>query len=272
MTISVAYERLGKHDEAISWIHRKEPYLATAGQEQVYSYHANLGTFMIHKWFATKSEDKTLLQKGADEIAEALKIKPDAHFGREAMQLYLVQEAIEPNYERAKPFEGDRTKRQKALLGLMTLGSAWESKEVWEHVEGTLGRGTLGLYSMVGRRITELGGHTVERNQYHSNLYYDAIVANGKQWNEHRTEFMMERLKAGRHPDTDGQFWEGYKEVPPVDPKPFEPTWWERNREDILEMAVLVAILGAIIVLPTVLIVKAVRRRRARRASALGNG
>jgi hypothetical protein len=33
-------------------------------------------------------------------------------------------------------------------------------------------------------------------------------------WQAHRTEYMMQRMQAGRHPDTDPAFWQKYQELP----------------------------------------------------------
>src|SRR6185312_8181540 len=40
------------------------------------------------------------------------------------------------------------------------------------------------------------------------------LRAEADAWQKARTAFMTERLKAGRHPDTDSNFWVGYKEQP----------------------------------------------------------
>src|SRR5262245_27183830 len=52
----IACDRLGRGDEAISWMEKKRAQLETLDpsqpqvKEQRYCYHANLGTFLVHRW------------------------------------------------------------------------------------------------------------------------------------------------------------------------------------------------------------------------------
>lgn len=75
--LAVAHEKLGNHDQAIGLMREKQ-----LGFPDLYETHANLGTFYIHK-----GEHK----KGVEEIAKAIAINPDAHFGREIYQKALVE-------------------------------------------------------------------------------------------------------------------------------------------------------------------------------------
>ena len=55
----VACDRLGRDDEAILWMDRKLKQMQsqnTDDQKHIYRYHANRGTFMVHRW----------LRQGAD--------------------------------------------------------------------------------------------------------------------------------------------------------------------------------------------------------------
>ena len=75
--LAVAYEKLGNTDKAIEIMLQK-------GREYpgIYTTHANLGTFYIHAG---------RYLEGITEIDKALEINPDAHFGRELYQKYLVE-------------------------------------------------------------------------------------------------------------------------------------------------------------------------------------
>jgi tetratricopeptide (TPR) repeat protein len=75
--LAVAYEKLGHHDEAIKTILKKDKIAPG-----LYETHANLGTFYIHAG---------RLEEGIEQIDLAIKINPDAHFGREKYQKLLVQ-------------------------------------------------------------------------------------------------------------------------------------------------------------------------------------
>lgn len=75
--LAVAHEKLGDHERAIALMHEKEQLFPG-----LYETAANHGTFLIH---AGRFEE------GADEIARAIAIDPDAHFGREVYQELLVR-------------------------------------------------------------------------------------------------------------------------------------------------------------------------------------
>jgi tetratricopeptide (TPR) repeat protein len=75
--LAVAYDKTGQHDKAIETALRTERH-----HPGRYETAANLGTFYIH---AGKLSD------GIPHIDRALKINPDAHFGREKYQKLLVE-------------------------------------------------------------------------------------------------------------------------------------------------------------------------------------
>lgn len=79
--LSVAYDKTGQHDLAIETAHK-------AGKLQPgrYETEANLGTFLIHSG---------KLEEGLVHIDKALRINPDAHFGREKYQKALVEYVLE---------------------------------------------------------------------------------------------------------------------------------------------------------------------------------
>ena len=82
------------------------------------------------------------------------------------------------------------------------------------------------------------------------------LRAEADAWHAARTAFMTERLKEGRHPDTDPHFWDGYTERPapglPTISVPEAYHSWRRMRERI----VLLVVLGV----PTFLVVWLVGR------------
>jgi tetratricopeptide (TPR) repeat protein len=75
--LAVAYHKLGRNDKAIETILLKEQK-----HPDLYETYANLGTFYIFvgEW-----------EKSLEYIDKALAINPDAHFGRERYQKYLVE-------------------------------------------------------------------------------------------------------------------------------------------------------------------------------------
>lgn len=79
--LAVAYDKTGQHDKAIETAQRTEKL-----RPGRYETAANLGTFYFH---AGK------LEAGLPHIDRALRINPDAHFGRERYQKLLVEYALE---------------------------------------------------------------------------------------------------------------------------------------------------------------------------------
>ncbi|HZL88003.1 MAG TPA: hypothetical protein VFB96_06465 [Pirellulaceae bacterium] len=78
--IAVSYEKIGRHDKAIETILAKENI-----QPGLYETYSNLGTFHI------LAGD---FEKGLPYIDKALAINPNAHFGREMYQKWLVEYAM----------------------------------------------------------------------------------------------------------------------------------------------------------------------------------
>lgn len=79
--LAVAYEKTGQHEKAIETMLAKEKI-----KPGLYETYSNLGTFHI------LAGD---LEAGLPYIDKALAINPDAHFGRERYQKWLVEYALE---------------------------------------------------------------------------------------------------------------------------------------------------------------------------------
>ncbi len=165
----VACDRLGRGDEAIAWMEKKRAQLDRLGasrpevKEQLYRYHANFGTFLAHRW-SREGADRTKIdqvKKARDEIAKALEINPDAHFGREKYQLRVLEWIVDPpkaagerflpnllgwepgadDVNLADPRAADQAVR--GLAGLVVLGNAWESVDIFHAAECCLHHDTL---------------------------------------------------------------------------------------------------------------------------------
>jgi tetratricopeptide (TPR) repeat protein len=158
----VACDRLGRHDQAIEWMARKRGQLdrlAAAGEgasaelaEHEYRYHANLGTFLAHRWFAAGADREAMddLRSGRDHIARAIELNPGAHFGRERYQLLFMEWMLDPpehpRYTAAHIFDAIKSDHERipnalaaagyddaveGVSGLIALGAAWESVDAY---------------------------------------------------------------------------------------------------------------------------------------------
>lgn len=150
---AVACDRLHRSREAIAWMAKKRAQLKPFPQdkEHWYRYHANLGTFQAHDWLRSGANRKNISQmkSARDHIAQAIKINPNAHFGREKYQLMAMDWIVEPlRHEKSdgridempsfmefgideKREESRATQIANGLAGLIVLGDAWESLDVF---------------------------------------------------------------------------------------------------------------------------------------------
>ena len=265
----VACDRLGRGEVAISWMERKLSQIQDqdpSDPRHLYRYHANVGTFIMHEWLRGGADRSQIerVRAAREHIALAIEINPDAHFGREAYQLLAMDWIINPpteswhdlpnllgwsfgdiHGERTEPSEAEEAVH--ALAGLVILGNAWESVDVFHALNVALqrdsvgfersrdgGRNTLAYFAWLrcceliddGKSSLYPGAPTgndlksvlpapdfPSQNSLLENAFSD-LRADAESWHVNRMAFMNGRLRAGRHPDTDSRFWEGYDEAP----------------------------------------------------------
>jgi tetratricopeptide (TPR) repeat protein len=265
----VACDRLGRDNEAIDWMTRKLERLdyldAAPGKlkpehlkEHRYRYLANLGTFWVHRW-ARDGADRSRIDEvktARDYIAKAIQLNPNAHFGREKYQLMALNWLIDPpanndtneppTFFNPKDPNTPPAEAVRGLSGLIALGNAWESVDVFNALALALEHdGDRSSVAELARQrayeLIDAGKRSMlpnaqsdpeklkERVRSTSRFVGDNFIRAEKQlvvayrdlrteadaWNKERTEFMLRRLKSGRHPDTDPHFWDGYKPPPP---------------------------------------------------------
>lgn len=221
-------------------------------KEAWYRYYANLGTFKIHHWFRMGAKVETIgeAQEARDLIAKALEINPNAHFGRERAQLRTMEWVIDLKLKppgsmladflnRARTPDEKPSDTIKGLAGLVVLGNAWGSPDLFyamatmlavkkdSHL-GTLARlraeellqgGANPLSQELAAewrsgKLPLMGWMPGDIELPYLEQSFRSLRRAADKYHAHRTEFMLERLKAGRHPDTDASFWDGYQEVP----------------------------------------------------------
>ena len=186
----VACDRLGRHDEAILWMEKKNTVLALlpdspSKSTHTYRYLANLGTFHAHRWL--KAADKSNLrdiEKAAELIRAAIKLNPNAHFGREKYQLLALEWirkvrnqaapqsrefsawemqvpcflGIRPDYGTTESLESNRFEdASTGLGGIVALGAAWESIDIFYALYTVhLCRSESAIANLAAFRIAEL--------------------------------------------------------------------------------------------------------------------
>ncbi len=255
--IAVAFDRLGQDEMAVIWMDRKRKVLDKLGNQAPsyhwYSYHANLGTVLFHDWMHKGASIRSVeeARAGRDHIAKAIRIKPDAHFGREPVQLAAMDRIIAVVGGTEKPTESgalavDGLKKKEIVngwAGLIVLGGAWESPDAFAELakSGWLivkSKTTFYLAELRARELFRQGRKAIwtDRSSF-LHLTFDsleerefqALRANADSYVKHRQDFMLVRLRQGRHPDTDPDFWNGYQPVPH-----YEPPWLQDEFEHLV--------------------------------------
>jgi hypothetical protein len=295
--IAVAFDRIHKDGQALLWIEKKRAVLKKMGSAATdvhdwYRYYANVGTFHAHHWFATRPVKHDELEEAEKDIAKAIELNPDAHSGREGYQLAAIQwilgnlEVSEKDRvsfadspELKEAFANDK-KRQKpeGLAGLIRLGGAWESPDIYDALAGrltqTMRGGMLSQVAILRRDelikdgkkpvgpISDAFWHEDGNYAKESKREFERLRADTEAWKKERDDFMIARMNQGKHPDTDSDFWEGYKERPR--PDLWKPPFWETADWMDISFRIVLLIAGSAIAATVLLLIRrAVRRRRA---------
>ena len=269
--IGVALDKLGRDDEALQTMARKRALSPAfnpndkANREAWYRYFANTSTFRAHRFLKAGAPKEKLdeMKVARAQIKRAIQIKPDAHFGRERYQLMAMDWIIARKTGATKKTLGQwiaardgwkpftyketlaQTGRKRAvegLSGLIVLGGAWRSPDVFEALAASLNASDgVTLRHMALQRAQELldagqpslGGlekgaiseaiwadnyetvHVNLRNYPRLDALFLRLRAEAESWNMARQNWMIAKLKSGAHPDTDADFWQGYEEKTP---------------------------------------------------------
>jgi tetratricopeptide (TPR) repeat protein len=112
--LAVAQHKLGDHRAAIATMEAKERALPG-----IYETYSNMGTFYIYTGE---------LDEAAKWIERALHINPNAHFGREKYQLWLVQWIKAGMPQGAEGFSGDTLVRFTGFAPFVAARSGYNGK------------------------------------------------------------------------------------------------------------------------------------------------
>lgn len=306
----VACDRLGRGADAIRWMERKAERLARHPDdtEHAYRLHANLGTFLAHDWIRRGADraDTSEMRRGRDEIAEAIRINPDAHFGREKVQLAAMDWILDPPpltpdgeipdllvNSASRGGREDDSELARGLAGLVALGNAWESVDVFHSLAACFGH-SANLSELADERCDELqragrrsmhpaaahGAESPKLARHYGyalrkphrdallNWYRDARAA-ADRWNAEREAYMLPLLREGRHPDWDPAFWDDFSPSGDADePSQFAIDWAALWNEETL---LLIGILFVPVSLVTSVSIAIWRHRRSRRRKQAGH-
>ena len=247
--ISVAYDRIGDGENALKWIHEKRKHLGpNAPALQLYSTEANEGTFLIVRWIrGHKPGDVKDAIESEKHIEKALKINPNAHFGREFAQLYCIRAMIECGKSEnwAIPFTRalisladkdhiDRKKLRYGICGMMVLGAAWNVHVFIQAIKELVpdeGQITMlcdhkitFMFAEDQKKLADIRvkyrfkDETEDVPSMHEMepQVMSELLRNGKDFQKKRSDFVKLQVFYGKHPDTDSDFWNGFEDVPPV--------------------------------------------------------
>lgn len=146
--LAVAQDRIGNDELAVKWIEAKRSRMGDLGKaktikgkrdafsEAAYRYYANAGTIWLVRWMRQggKVADKDQLERADHLIARAIEINPDAHFGREKVQLDFIRwllnnvgaedpVSFSDYLEGSREDQADEIQRRKDVKGLVGSGS-----------------------------------------------------------------------------------------------------------------------------------------------------
>lgn len=266
--IGVALDKLGRDNEALQTMNAKRALLPAfdandkTNRENWYRYFANAGTFRAHRYLKAGALKEKLseMKMARAHIKRAIEIKPDAHFGRERYQLMAMDWVIARKNEATKKALGEwikgrddwkevdneqtlkssgRKRAVEGLSGMVVLGGAWESPDVFEALGAALetkdgvtlrylalsrakellenGKPSLAKLTLQSLQLLPEAGELYDygvgvndMNQGDVAQMFVHLRAEADSWNLARQNWALNKLEGGTHPDNDANFWRGY--------------------------------------------------------------
>ncbi len=282
--ISVAYDRICDGESALKWIHEKRKHLTGAPDLQLYSTEANEGTFLIVRWIRGHKPGDVVDAVASEKFIEkALKINPDAHFGREFAQLYSIRAMIEcgKNENWKAEFTDtlikiadrdhiDRKKLRFGIAGMMVLGAAWNMPPMIQAMANLVPEDeqVVNLCTLrIGMLIPEWdnNGYPIVKvnrvNPKEKSVLYQ-LVFNGDKFQANREEWILAQIAKGKHPDTNPDFWTGFVDVPEITEKELIVKRKGLMNGPAFTVVQILILVGAVAVISASVIYYVQRRRR----------
>ena len=245
--LTVAYDKLGDYKSALWHSDLKKKLLDSISArneywiDQEYRYWANRGTIKAHQSLrqsvaSRKGLDKELLSQAIDDLEKAVAINPNAHFGRESVQIEILKMMLNHDsdtpavkYEEWQVWDKfvettGREKVVKGIIGMMTFGGGPDSFELVQFLQSALPLNDaymqtiaeLRLKDLIGARKPvldlEVGVHGTLTNGDDVLTQYALLRKNAIEYRELVDAYVETKLNQGKHPDNDPKFWAEWKE------------------------------------------------------------
>lgn len=238
--LTVAYDKLGDFPNALRYSKQKSELLKSEkNADQEYRYWANLGTIEAHQALRNRESVNTdLLQSSIGHLEKAVDLNPNAHFGRESVQieaLKLIEDQLgagklelEPKLKQqwddfVKTTGADKVR--KGIVGMMAFGSGPDNYELLTLLQSTIKDNEGNLQQMIEKRLTEVIGarrpffefqNSANEPMYTEQFQADYVVLkkDAQDYRELVEAYVDTKLNQGKHPDTDPKFWMDWKEKP----------------------------------------------------------
>jgi len=288
--LAVAHDKLGNFEKAMKAMIEKQAAMAQMkllNDEHMYRYHANIGTIFAHEWVRQQPNgEPAMLELAIAEIAKAIEINPDAHFGREKVQLRLLEtlaqvSGVRPEGDYKELSSWQEFARQmgpkecaEAVIAIMSFGGSPENRDLLAVLNATIPSLDGHLLYMAELREKELKAAGkkmwIEDNSIHGYVIryknrakdqYKELREDAKLYQATYSKFVLDQIALGRHPDTHADFWKTYVERPRL--RIAEPSWVQQ----FLETRSVEILVGSILSAP-ILIWAAFRIRKRLKAKA----
>ncbi|MBX3096792.1 MAG: hypothetical protein KF812_08015 [Fimbriimonadaceae bacterium] len=202
------------------------------------------GRYLTH--LGVSDGNQNTLEQAQESFRRAFEIGPPEPLGKEEVEAQLADWMLEDSSNLAAFLDGlsaaDLVKFRNGMTGMMVTGEGWDNPDYLEILRMAIVRertnsnlGPTSVSYALRRRIAELvmdkgetpifgfpvtdavldnGAEMDEAQRVLASRAYEELSASGAEYRRRYTEWLEKGIVAGRHPDTDPKFWEGFQEAP----------------------------------------------------------